>query len=315
MRILLYNPDNGVTRNFMPHLWMFFLQAVTPVGHEVVLIDGNAQPMNESELAQFVKKQNIGLVGMGAMTRMVAKAYRMADAVRAVGVPVVMGGPHVTEEPDEALGKNGGARHCDAVALGEADETWPRIVEDAVRGELKEIYAPVDETGKERKPSLQSYPAIQWDKLDLKQFNLVPNLLRPLFRHVGKGYNTFSVIPIESGRGCPYGCEFCSVTGFFGDSIRFRSNQSVINEMLMLKARARKEGGEFAVFFVDDNFAINIKRTKSLLRDIIASGAQLPWVAQISANLLRDEELVDLIADSGGKWIFIGMESIDTENL
>ena len=65
------------------------------------------------------------------------------------------------------------------------------------------------------------------------------------------------------------------------------------------------------MFFVDDNFAINVKRTKSLLREIIAAGAQLAWVGQISANLLRDEELVDLIAESGGKWIFIGMESLD----
>ncbi len=70
-----------------------------------------------------------------------------------------------------------------------------------------------------------------------------------------------------------------------------------------------------AVFFIDDNFAINLKRTKSLLRDIIAAGAQVNWVAQISANLLRDQELVDLIAASGGKWVFIGMESIDPANL
>jgi len=102
MRILLYNPDNGVTRNFMPHLWMFLLQALTPAGHEVVLIDGNAQPMDEAGIARFVREQNIGLVGIGAMTRMIAKAYRMADAIRAVGVPVVMGGPHVTEEADES---------------------------------------------------------------------------------------------------------------------------------------------------------------------------------------------------------------------
>jgi radical SAM superfamily enzyme YgiQ (UPF0313 family) len=120
---------------------------------------------------------------------------------------------------------------------------------------------------------------------------------------------------MESGRGCPYGCEFCTVTGFFGDSIRFRSNESVVNELLLLKARARSERGQIAVFFIDDNFAINIKRTKSLLRDIIAAGAQVHWVAQISANLLRDEELVDLIAASGGKWVFIGMESIDPTNL
>ena len=120
---------------------------------------------------------------------------------------------------------------------------------------------------------------------------------------------------MESGRGCPYGCEFCTVTGFFGDSIRFRTNESVVNELLLLKARAKSEGGQIAVFFIDDNFAINIKRTKSLLRDIIAAGAQVHWVAQISANLLRDEELVDLIAASGGKWVFIGMESIDPTNL
>jgi radical SAM superfamily enzyme YgiQ (UPF0313 family) len=83
----------------------------------------------------------------------------------------------------------------------------------------------------------------------------------------------------------------------------------------MLKRRARSERGQICIFFIDDNFAINIKRTKSLLRDIIAANAQLPWTAQISANLLRDEELVDLIAASGGKWIFIGMESLDAANL
>ena len=69
--------------------------------------------------------------------------------------PVVMGGPHVTELADEALGRDGGSRHADAVALGEADDTWPRIVEDAARGKLKDIYAPLDAAGKEKKPSLK----------------------------------------------------------------------------------------------------------------------------------------------------------------
>jgi radical SAM superfamily enzyme YgiQ (UPF0313 family) len=315
MRILLYNPDNGVTRNFQPHLWMFLLQALTPPEHDVLLIDGNTRAMDERALARFVREENIGLVGIGAMTRMVAKAYRMADAIRATGVPVVMGGPHVTEMPEEALGRDGGSRHADAVALGEADETWPRIVEDAARGQLNELYEPLDGTGKERKPSLQDYPAIPWDTLDLDQFNLVPKIARPLLARVGGGWGTFRLIPIESGRGCPYGCEFCTVTGFFGDSIRFRTNEGIVEELLRLKARARREGGQVAVFFVDDNFAIKIKRTKSLLGDIIAAEAQVPWVAQISANLLRDEELVDLIAEAGGKWIFIGMESLDPVNL
>ncbi|MEK7407637.1 MAG: radical SAM protein [Acidobacteriota bacterium] len=315
MKILLYNPDNGVTRNFMPHLWMFLLQALTPPSHEVLLIDGNTKPMSDAALVRFVLANGIRLVGIGAMTRMIAKAYRVADALRAAGVLVVMGGPHVTAMPDEALGRDGGPRHADAVALGEADATWPSIMEDAARGELKEVYASVDALGQPSKPDLRQYPQIPWDSLDLDQFNRIPGFLRPLMDHFRTEWGTFHIVPIESGRGCPYGCEFCTVTGFFGGSIRFRSNQSIVEEMLRLKARARKTGGQIAVFFVDDNFAIDVKRAKALLRDIIAAGAQLSWVGQVSANLLRDEELVDLIAKSGGRWIFIGLESIDPANL
>jgi len=205
MKILLYNPDNGVTRNFMPHLWMFLLQALTPPGHEVLLIDGNASPMDEAGIAQYVRDNKIGLVGIGAMTRMVAKAYRMADAVRATGVPVVMGGPHVTEMADEALGRDGGPQHADAVALGEADATWPRIVEDAARGQLKAVYAPVDAFGQESKPSLKDYPVIPWQSIDLKQFNLVPKAATALLQTIGDGWGSFRIVPVESGRGCPMG--------------------------------------------------------------------------------------------------------------
>lgn len=315
MKILLYNPDNGVTRNFMPHLWMFLLQTLTPPGHEVILIDGNAHAMSDDELVAFAKKEGVELVGIGAMTRMIAKAYRVADALRQAGIKVVMGGPHVTELPNEALGRNGGKRYADAVALGEADELWAKIVTDAANGELKDVYAPLDEKGQDKKPSLEHYPPIPWESIKLDQFNMVPKGLRSLIEKFLPSWRNFHMIPLESGRGCPYGCEFCTVTGFFGDSIRFRTNENVVDELLRLKARGKKEGGQIAVFFVDDNFAINKKRTKSLLRDIIQADATLPWVAQISANLLRDEELVDLIAESGGRVIFIGMESIDPANL
>ena len=208
MKILLYNPDNGVTQNFMPHLWMFLLQALTPAGHEVLLVDGNTQPMTDAELVQFALDAQVGLVGIGAMTRMIAKAYRVADALRQAGIKVVMGGPHVTEVPDEALGRDGGTRHADAIALGEADETWPRIVADAARGQLKEVYAPVDAFGQERKPDLREYPQIPWDSLDIAQFNRIPGVMRRIMNHFEQPWETFHIIPIESGRGCPYGCEF-----------------------------------------------------------------------------------------------------------
>src|SRR5437588_8490040 len=103
MRILLYNPDNGVTRNFMPHLWMFLLQSLTPPEHEVLLIDGNAKAMSSAELVDYCKREKIGLVGIGSMTRMIERAYVVADSLRKAGFKVVMGGPHVTECPDEAL--------------------------------------------------------------------------------------------------------------------------------------------------------------------------------------------------------------------
>ena len=318
MNILLYNPDNQVTKNYMPHLWMFVLQALTPPGHKVFLIDGNARHMTEDDIAQFVRDHDIQLAGIGAMTRMAARAYRMADAIRAAGAKVVMGGPHVTEVPDEPLGRDGEPRHADAVALGEADDIWPKIVRDAEAGRLQDVYMPVDERGVEVKPSLEDYPEIPWESMDLTQFDLIakiPKWGRYLMEKAGSTWKSFYVVPIESGRGCPYGCDFCTVTGFFGDSIRFRSNQSVVDEILRLKARAKAEGGRVAVFFIDDNFAINRKRTKSLLREMIAQGAQVPWVAQISMNLLKDEELVDLIKESGGRWIFMGLESIDPASL
>jgi radical SAM superfamily enzyme YgiQ (UPF0313 family) len=318
VNILLYSPDNGVTRNFMPHLWMFLLKSLTPPGHEVFLIDGNAQPMTEDEMAQFIRANNIRLVGISAMTRMAARAYKMADAMRAAGAKVVFGGPHVTEVPDEPLGRTAEPRHADAVALGEADHTWPLIVADAAAGNLKEIYRPVDENGHEVKPSLEDYPKIPWETIDLQQFNLIAKLPGPVRSYLKRKTQTWEslyVVPVESGRGCPYGCDFCTVTGFFGDAIRFRTNQSVIDELLRIKARARSERGNIGVFFIDDNFAINLKRTKSLLRDIIEQDAVVPWVAQISVNLLRDEELLDLIAASGGRWIFVGLESVDAASL
>ena len=158
---------------------MFLLKALTPAGHRVFLIDGNAQPMTEDELAQFVRANDIQLAGISAMTRMAARAYRMADAIRSTGAKVVSGGPHVSEVPDEPLGRGDEPRHADAIALGEADYTWPRIVADAASGNLREIYAPLDENGREVKPSLADYPVIPWETIKLEQFDLIQKASPP----------------------------------------------------------------------------------------------------------------------------------------
>lgn len=319
MHILLYVPDNHVTRNFLPQLWPFLLRQLTPAPHQVTIIDGNATRLSDQELARFITANNVDLVGMGFMTRMAQKAYATAAAVRKeAGVPVVLGGPHVTEVPGESLGWNGRERCADSVVLGEADDIWPVVVEDAARNKLKETYGSRETGERNSKPSLESYQAIDWEEVDLSLFDLMrllPESIRGLLKRMKVPYEKAYMIPVESGRGCPYGCEFCTVTGFFGSHLRFRSNESVIAELLTLKRVAARNRALVNVFFIDDNFAIRRERTKSLLREMIQRDACLPWVAQITANLLRDEELVELIAASGGRFIFMGLESINPESL
>jgi radical SAM superfamily enzyme YgiQ (UPF0313 family) len=316
VHILLHVPDNQITNNFLPQLWPFLLKNLTPSEHQVTIIDGNVVHWDEQQIVEFVRSQKVDLVGMGFMTRMAEKAYRLARAIREeTAVPVVFGGPHATALPDEPLGYTGQPQCADSVVIGEADLLWPQVVQDAARGELKTIYRSAETDGK---PTLADYPQIRWDEVDLQLFNLmraVPSSIHRLLKAISVPFDKAYVFPVESGRGCPYGCDFCTVTGFFGGQIRFRSNESVINELLLLKAIAKRDKALVMVFFIDDNFAINRKRVKSLLREMIQRDACLPWVGQISINLLADEELVELIAASGGRWIFAGLESMEVESL
>ncbi|OFV81945.1 MAG: hypothetical protein A3D93_00650 [Acidobacteria bacterium RIFCSPHIGHO2_12_FULL_67_30] len=298
MRILFYVPDNAITRSFMPTLWPHLLKALTPPGHEVITVDGNAVRLRPDELADYVRRERVDLVGIGGMTRTIHRSYAVADSLRAQGVPVVMGGPHVSEEADEAL------EHADAVACGEADDLWPQMLADFEGGRLQKVYRT------EEKPSLENYPLINWQGMDFKQFTLLPRWTYRLLRAAGYERFDINATPLETGRGCPYRCDFCTVSPFFGEKVRFRTNESVVEELRMLQRLGRT-----FVFFVDDNFAINPPRTKSLLRAMLDAGVRIPWAAQISMNLLRDPELLDLMKRSGCIGVFIGLESVLPESL
>jgi radical SAM superfamily enzyme YgiQ (UPF0313 family) len=282
----------------MPTLWPHVLKALTPRGHDVITVDGNVIRLTPDEIADYVRRECVDLVGIGGMTRTIHLSYSVADRLRARGVPVVMGGPHVTEESEEAL------EHSDAVACGEADDLWPKMLADFQAGKLQPVYRATE------KPSLERYPILQWEAMDFKQFTLLPRWLYQLFRTMGWGKYDINVTPMETGRGCPYRCDFCTVSPFFGEKVRFRTNENVIGELKLLERLGRT-----FVFFVDDNFAINPPRTKSLLRAMIAAGTRIHWAAQISMNLLRDPELLDLMRASNCIGVFIGLESVLPESL
>jgi len=319
MHILFYVPDNQITRHFIPHLWPWVLQTRTPAEHRITILDANVRRYSTAEVVEFIRRENVELVGIGFMSRLTRQAYQMASAIRKqTSVPVVMGGPHVTEVPDEPLGRTGHPRVADAVVQGEADDIWPIVIEDAVQNKLKELYHPAIVNGKDLKPSLRDYPIVPWQQLDLRPFNLmhvVPEVVKKFIKAMGLEFDAVYVLPVETGRGCPYGCEFCTVTGFFGDQIRFRDNENVIAELLALKAMAKRDNAFVIICFVDDNLAINPKRLKSLLHDIIKHDAVMPWFGQISMNLLRDEELIALMSASGAQCILLGLESINSESL
>ncbi len=319
MRIVFYIPDNRITKNYMPVLWPWLLKALTPKGHEITIIDGNSDGFSPNEIAGLVRRQRIDLVGIGGMTRTIQSAYRAADEVRKLGVPVIMGGPHVSSDrsflnpdPDEILKE--ALQHCDSAVIGEADNLWPEVLHDVESGRLQPSYRSTI------KPDLKNYPRIPWEEANLKQFSVIPRILKQVIRASGYDEFDFNLTPIESGRGCPYGCDFCTVTNFFGEKVRIRDIDSVVQELLLLKQLKRR-----FIFFVDDNFAIYDKfgrtddsytnRSRRLMQAMIDAKADIPWAAQVSSNLIDPEthdgrELVDLMRGSGCIGLYVGLESV-----
>ncbi|MBK8251317.1 MAG: B12-binding domain-containing radical SAM protein [Polyangiaceae bacterium] len=251
---------------YLPRLGLGILASLTPPEDEVIYSDDVVQPFN---IERDVK--DVDLVGISVDSKTARRAYDIADAYRRKGKRVVLGGIHPTACPDEAL------QHADAVVLSEAEDLWPEVLRDFKAKQLKPIY-------KGALPDLAGRPKPR----------------RDIFR--SKKYIPFQVV--QTMRGCPYPCEFCSVSTQNGVTMRFRPADEVLAELRTL--------GKL-ILFADDNVMIHRAYSKELFTKMIP--LQKHWIGQCSLAAVKRIENVKLMAESGCKALFIGFESVDEETV
>lgn len=214
------------------------------------------------------------LVAISVETYTAKRAYQIATEYRKRRVPVVMGGFHAMLCPEEV------ARHAEAVVVGEAEELWPRVIDDARHGRLEKFYRA---TGR---------PSLRGLKTD-----------RTIFR--GKRYLPIGLV--EAGRGCHFKCEFCAVQTVFGATQTRRPVDDILAEIEPQRHEKK------LWFFVDDNITSNLAQAKEFFRALAPLG--LRWVSQSSINAAHDEEFLVLLKKSGCQGVLIGFESLNPANL
>jgi radical SAM superfamily enzyme YgiQ (UPF0313 family) len=203
---------------FIPPITLPLLAALTPADFEVDIV---SEPFDEINF-----DDKVDLVGITAYTSRALRAYEIADEFRKRGVYVVMGGIHVSMEPEEAL------EHSDTVIVGEAEETWPKFLYDLRNGKPRRIYKA------DRSPTLENLPVPRFSLMNINRYVSCRK----------KGFSRFlpaPVYPVQTARGCPHGCEYCSVSVFSGRQYRVRPVEEVVNELKFLKTRG--------CIFIDDN--------------------------------------------------------------
>jgi radical SAM superfamily enzyme YgiQ (UPF0313 family) len=252
-------------KSMMPPLGLAMVAAVTPPDVEIALTDENATDIDF--------EQAVDLVGITVPTFTAPRAYQIADAFRARGVKVVLGGIHASFVPDEA------SQHADAVVVGEAEEIWPDVIADVRADRLRKVYRRAD------RPSLLALPRPRRDLFDKDAY---------FFNNI-----------VQTSRGCPHGCAFCSVTSHFGSAFRCRPVAEVIKEIETLDRRE-------VVAFLDDNIIGNPAYARELLRALIP--LKIRWAGQTSVTVARDD-LLELAAASGCLALLVGFETLSQANL
>ena len=252
----------------VPNLAMPILASLSPTDAEISFTDDLLAPI---DLGRDLKE--VDLVGITVLSKTALRAYNIADAYRKKGIPVVLGGIHPTALPEEAK------VHADSIVLGESEEVWPRLVEDARTGNLKPFYR------QEGYVNLSGMPMPRRD--------ILPR----------KGYLPLDVVQVS--RGCPSRCEFCSVQKFFGKAHRLRPVSDVVDEVRRLPHRL--------MMFNDDNIIGNPSYSRELLKALIP--LKKKWFGQASLSGLKKIENVEALAKSGCRSLFIGFESLSKKNL
>jgi radical SAM superfamily enzyme YgiQ (UPF0313 family) len=229
----------------------------------------------DENLAPF-EFQEADLVGLTAFTANVTRAYEISSHYRKKGTPTILGGIHVSMCQEEAL------QYADAVVVGEAESVWPQVISDFESGRLQEVY-----------------------KGDLVDVQSILQPRRDLF-HPGYMFGS-----VQTSRGCPMNCDFCSVTIFNGSRYRKRPVEKVLDELQTIPQKM--------VFFVDDNIIgygkDDEERAIALFKGMVERGIKKEWFCQASINFANNEEVLEYAAQSGCRMVFLGLEAENKDAL